>query len=186
MLICPHCGAGNSPGVVFCAKCQTNVHYRKPSPSLEELALQREAEARLQTSTAVVNEISLNSNKRKARTVLGCGALATLAALVYCGESFVVLFSGWTLWTLGPYFALLLASSSSPTYGNAPPFLTICLLTAALTLLSCAVACFGIGPTSTGIIDGPMVIAFIVIPLCQYVLLAIRLMILLFNAKSTA
>ena len=28
MIKCPHCGAMNSPGVVFCKTCQTNIHFK--------------------------------------------------------------------------------------------------------------------------------------------------------------
>lgn len=39
MLVCPHCGAANSPGVVFCVRCQTNVHYHKLIPAQPERQL---------------------------------------------------------------------------------------------------------------------------------------------------
>jgi hypothetical protein len=34
MTTCPHCGAGNSPGVVYCAHCHLNVHNRGVPPRI--------------------------------------------------------------------------------------------------------------------------------------------------------
>ena len=72
MITCPHCGATNRPGVVFCAQCQTNVHYRKKVSDAEQQLTPEEA--------------ALTAKKRRAEAVLwGCIAVIAIAGLIVGG-----------------------------------------------------------------------------------------------------
>jgi len=73
MIPCPHCGAANSPRVVFCAQCQTNVHWRKPPPAEPGRALTPE-------ESMLIDKIG------RAKAVLGgCVSIMAIVALFVAG-----------------------------------------------------------------------------------------------------
>jgi len=111
MIPCPHCGASNSSGAIFCAQCQTNVHWRKPPPAAPKSALTTE-ESRLMDKIG------------RAQAVLwGCVAIVAIGALIVAGTPgggllgvFIAL--GGALWVpllLVPLLGIFMAIQSKRT-----------------------------------------------------------------------